>query len=1028
MTPVRTALALFTATAAVQIVVPSVVAAQAITPAGYAGGTYGQNFDTLPVRSPINTLTGTVFFADVAGIPRPVALTDPLLYAPAATPSGALAGWGFSRATGLGTGVNFTWGNGSGNGGAAYNLGANDSTDRAFGALGSGTQAARLGLALVNNTANIFNSFSLGFTTEQWRTSTTLQNTLAFGFRTGVNSNALFVDPHAAAPAFNAVGFAPVAVAGAVDGDSAANKRVTAPTVFSGGGFLWLPGETLVLSWTDTNDTGADAALGIDDVTFSAIFNAYQPKNLTWTGATDRNWNTSTANWSDDATVYSEGLAGSAIIGDNVTFTAAGAGTVDIQAGGVRPSAVVINSNSDYTFSGGPIAGTGAIVKTGSGRLVLASANTLAGGIQINGGTLEYSNDNQLGGGTLSVTELSTIRATAPITSTRTVGFSGAGGTFDTGANTVTIGQLNVGVVASQALTVFVKNGSGNLSVGGVFTAFGSVFNINAGTLTIRGAGGTNSIGASGGNEFAGNIVLDGHQTLQVAAADGESRFIGGGGTITVGGAGRTGTAAFSGSNTSSISVVRGEVTLLNNVVVNPDNNPGFRLNLGASAGGGFISNFNINSTISGNTDVNFSDGVSAGAGVVTVNTPLAHTGSTSVNFGPNGVVRLGTSDAFPAGTALIFGDGFNRSATGALDLNGRNLSVASLESIRLPNGTNAPQPSFIAGIVNGSSNPSLLTITGSSTTTYAGGIGTVISSNVFTPSTNIGVTLAASHTGHLTLTGAAGTFNYTGDTTVNGGGLTFGRQYRPVTATLSVSGTGQVVSAPAGYEAGQPRVAIDVAAINLAGSGKLTVAPAARAGGANDQATVVTSALSIAPGAFFDLGNNDLIVRGGNLAALRAAVRAWYVADAGLPGAVGLGSSTAFYTADGAFATLAVYDNTGGSISTFNGVAVGSGDVLVKYTYLGDTNIDGVVDASDLARVLQGLNGGGTGWNFGDVNYDGVVNSFDLGRVQAAIRGQGAPLGNALGGTGVGGVIPEPSSLGLLALALPLVSRRRRA
>jgi hypothetical protein len=184
------------------------------------------------------------------------------------------------------------------------------------------------------------------------------------------------------------------------------------------------------------------------------------------------------------------------------------------------------------------------------------------------------------------------------------------------------------------------------------------------------------------------------------------------------------------------------------------------------------------------------------------------------------------------------------------------------------------------------------------------------------------------------------------------------------------------------------------------------------------------------------DLANNDMIVRSGSataaasaLTALSESVRAWSIADNGLPGSIGLGSSLSFYTADGGFTTLAVYNNAlpGQIITSFNGLPVSETDVLVKYTYLGDTNIDGIVDASDIARILQGMNGVGGGWNFGDANYDGVVNTADLGRAMAALRGQGLPLGDTAG-TGAGGAIPEPASLAMLlvpGLALLRPSRR---
>lgn len=206
----------------------------------------------------------------------------------------------------------------------------------------------------------------------------------------------------------------------------------------------------------------------------------------------------------------------------------------------------------------------------------------------------------------------------------------------------------------------------------------------------------------------------------------------------------------------------------------------------------------------------------------------------------------------------------------------------------------------------------------------------------------------------------------------------------------------------------------------------------------ANTGSVGSVDSLIVNAGGFVDLTNNDLIVRstGGGyqaeLASVRSLVGSWYTADGGLPGTTGLGSSLSFYSVAGAFTTLGVYDNsalpTGGTttITSFNGQTVGASDILVKYTYLGDTDLSGSVDAADLARVLQGLNGGGTGWNFGDVNYDGLINTTDLGRVIAALRGQGAPLGDGVG-FGGGGAIPEPAALGLLVAAVPFMSRRRR-
>lgn len=151
---------------------------------------------------------------------------------------------------------------------------------------------------------------------------------------------------------------------------------------------------------------------------------------------------------------------------------------------------------------------------------------------------------------------------------------------------------------------------------------------------------------------------------------------------------------------------------------------------------------------------------------------------------------------------------------------------------------------------------------------------------------------------------------------------------------------------------------------------------------------------------AFLDMQDKSLIVRNGDLAALRDMTRHWLTSAAGLPGSTGLGSSLAFYQPTTAFNTIGVFSNSGypGSPTktTFAGSAVTATDVLLRYTRIGDTDLDGTVDAGDLSRLLQGMQGtgstlagGGTGWNFGDFDYDGDTDFADLGRLIASLRDQ---------------------------------------
>ena len=56
-----------------------------------------------------------------------------------------------------------------------------------------------------------------------------------------------------------------------------------------------------------------------------------------------------------------------------------------------------------------------------------------------------------------------------------------------------------------------------------------------------------------------------------------------------------------------------------------------------------------------------------------------------------------------------------------------------------------------------------------------------------------------------------------------------------------------------------------------------------------------------------------------------------------------------------------------------------GSGTLKVRYTLLGDTNLDGTVNFVDLLKLAQNYNATGTLWSTGDSSYDGTTNFVDL-------------------------------------------------
>jgi subtilisin family serine protease len=106
---------------------------------------------------------------------------------------------------------------------------------------------------------------------------------------------------------------------------------------------------------------------------------------------------------------------------------------------------------------------------------------------------------------------------------------------------------------------------------------------------------------------------------------------------------------------------------------------------------------------------------------------------------------------------------------------------------------------------------------------------------------------------------------------------------------------------------------------------------------------------------------------------------------------------------------------------SEFNGVVVDDTAVLVKFTYVGDANLDGQVDALDYERVDLSIgNNGVFGTAQGDINYDGIVDALDYEQIDLNIgNGVGAPLSTVF--------VPEPASMAGLVLAGLVGLRRRR-
>jgi hypothetical protein len=129
----------------------------------------------------------------------------------------------------------------------------------------------------------------------------------------------------------------------------------------------------------------------------------------------------------------------------------------------------------------------------------------------------------------------------------------------------------------------------------------------------------------------------------------------------------------------------------------------------------------------------------------------------------------------------------------------------------------------------------------------------------------------------------------------------------------------------------------------------------------------------------------------------------------------------------------------SGDALGLFEGISPAATDILIKYTYYGDTNLNGEVDGTDFSRVDTAYAadlttpGQFTGWFNGDFNYDGYINGSDYTLMDNAFNQQGTQITAQVASETalVAGTpaVPEPTALGLLgAGAIGLLGRSRRA
>jgi hypothetical protein len=283
--------------ASITIIALGVVAAAANAQViNYTGGTYSQNFDSLPNTGTQTRPTGpSATAAGVAGH----------LWDNGVTVNGWYYTFENSASVGVTPVTNGNWihagvigsgGNtipdynvrflrindGANNAGSAYNYGTTGSSDRALGALNSGGATSPLrntiGVRLVNGGNTKLTQFTLNYRGEQWRKGNATDpdpnldrqdfswSVIAGGTFDIANLRQPVTSGWTDANALDNITSTNVGAAGARDGNVFFTNVGATVT-----GIDWDPGEELVLRWVDFDRTSSDDALAIDDVSFQAV-------------------------------------------------------------------------------------------------------------------------------------------------------------------------------------------------------------------------------------------------------------------------------------------------------------------------------------------------------------------------------------------------------------------------------------------------------------------------------------------------------------------------------------------------------------------------------------------------------------------------------------------------------------------------------------------------------------------------------------------------------------------------------------
>ncbi len=783
-------------------------------------------------------------------------------------------------------------------------------------------------------------------------------------------------------------------------GISGASSLVVLSSDISGfGGTLTLGGGTLTLNY-------ASATTIPNAITASAATTVQNVGKLILSGTQTLAGNTVTYNVAAVAGLLPDGLAGDVEFTGAVSRSSDGAGIVKTGLGTLIISGTADDASLGVTVNQGTVllnkTSSSAAHAVGGGGLVINNGGTaqitgsggdqiydLAGGVTINdGGVFDLNGQSEtifnlsLGDATGAGTLENNLPNSSAVLKTGNAAVSPATGTF------TLVGNSNIVAAADSTLELQVDGAAPAPGAGHILTANGN----GTGVILLTGTtdntnvevavtSGTLVLGkTSSGTAHAASTVtgVSPGAVLQLAGTGGDQIYDGFvTGTTDFGVFNMNGTFDMNGQS-EGFDKLTGSGTLINSQT-------GITSTLSLGTGNGV-----------GPTASDFTGAITGNIALVKVNAPTAPAAQEPVILSGANTYSGGTT--ITAGILQI-GDGGS----------GGTLGTGPVTDNDTLNFNRGDAGLMVANAIGG----------GGVVNQNGAGTVTLTAINTYGGNTNVNdgvLTLAASGTI------ASANFNVASGATGNINGL--------LTNTPNVTDDGTI---KVGANPGSGILARTWSSLAI-GATPATLSIAAPSASAN-RTVLITGSLSNS--GLMDLSGNDLVVHNGNATAITSQIAQGYNGG-NWHGTAGITSSSAAALSNTALGVELNSNGSGGVLlSSFDGQSVTSTDVLVKYTYFGDANLDGVVNGSDYTLIDNGFNNTLTGWHNGDFNYDGVVNGDDYTLIDNAFNTQGAslaaepmemvaiPTSQIAGGSLA--AVPEPGNLGVAAVAAAVLWRRRR-